>query len=463
MVTGTWRDLPHLGEPMPTVRTDGDTVLVDLPAGARPTARLRYIDADDLLVSWVWEHQRSSPRTMIIPRGHVAPVLDELARALPSPLPGESGLQALQRALTGGVLLDREREQHLAALLTSALVPSWLGAELNALELAGLRPHLRIQLSPSTAQVPWELMSTSGDERGIDLADVSVLLPATLRNDPRRTVSSWSPDAPVAAILDPVVPGFSATGELGSVLGSVADGSPLAAMVADWGSRLRPVTDAGAGAGSDAGAGSFRRTDAGRLALAGALADAGRLLYVGHVTASTHALDARLHLSDGADAPGTTPAIGAHRPYSAAEIALGAPGLDPVRAPNRVGLIACDSGTDMRFAEPTGLVAAFVHRGAEFVTATRWTLPTEAGLRRLVPELGDRAEGMLADAIIAVDAAHDAVDPVAALATWQRAQRRAWTETGDPRHSPIIWAAFATAWAPTPAPVPAPVQTRPAS
>jgi hypothetical protein len=194
----------------------------------------------------------------------------------------------------------------------------------------------------------------------------------------------------------------------------------------------------------------FRRADIGRLALAEALAEAGRLLYVGHVTASTHALDARLHLSDGADAPGTTPPIGSHRPYSAAEIALGAAGLPPLRAPNRVALIACDSGTDLRFAEPTGLVAAFLHRGAEYVTATRWTLPTEAGLRRLVPGLGDRAEGMLTDAVIAVNAAHESDDPISALGAWQCHQRRQWTSTGDPRHSPIMWGAFATAWAPEP-------------
>ncbi|WP_307379934.1 CHAT domain-containing protein [Microbacterium sp. W4I20] len=439
----TWRDLPLLGAPLPLARIDADAMLVDLPAGATPTARLRYVDADDLLVSWVWDHQRSSPRMSVVPRSRVAPVLDQLARALPSPLPGESGLQALQRALTNGVLLDVEREQELAALLTPALVPQQLAAELNAFAQAGARPHLRVQLSPSTAQVPWELMGTEGDERALDLVDVSVLLPATLRNAPARAVSPWSPGAPIAAVLDPVVPGFSATGELGSVLGPVDAGSPLAAMVEGWGARRRPADP-----GSPAEA--FRRTDAARLALAEAVTDAGRLVYVGHVTSSTHALDARMHLSDGPDAPGTTPAIGSHRPYSAAEIALGGEGLAPLRAPNRVALIACDSGTDLRFAEPMGLVAAFVHRGAEYVTATRWTLPTEAGLRRLVPALGDRAEGMLTEAIIAVDAAHDTADPVAALGAWQRGQRGAWTETGDPRHSPIIWGAFATAWAPAP-------------
>jgi len=441
-MVSNWRDLPQLAVPMPVPRTDGAAVLDDLPDDRRPVARLRYVDGDDLFVSWVWEHQRSAPRMTIAERSAVAPVLGELAAALPTPLPGENGMDALRRALTHGALLDRQREQRLAHALTAALLPRWLALELNALEAAGIRPHLRVQLSPSTAHLPWELLGAADEERAVDMADVSVLLPATLRNDPTRAVSEWQPSAPVATVLDPVVPGFSAASELGSVLGPVAAGSPLAEMVARLDGRLRP-----------AGGERFRRSDVGRVALAESLDDAGRLLYVGHVTASTHALDARMHLSDGADAPGTTPLIGAHRPYTAAEIALGAPGLSPLRAPNRVALIACDSGSDLRFAEPAGLVAAFTHRGAEYVTATRWTLPTDAGLRRLVPQLGDRADGMLAEAVVAVDAAHDAPDPVAAMAVWQREQRRRWTSTGDPRHSPVIWAAFATAWAPAPPPV----------
>lgn len=437
-----WRDMKHLGPLASGRRFDEAVVLTDLPDDQQPVARLRYVDGDDLFVNWIWDHQRDSPRMTVIERALVAPALDALAQALPTPLPGETGEQALQRALTDGPMLDLEREQHLAELLTSALIPQWLGLELNALEAAGRRPHLRIQLSPSTAQLPWELMSSSGGERGIDMVDTSVLLPATLRNDPAREVSTWHPGSPVTAVLDPAVPGFASSSELGSVLGPVASGAPLAEMVAVLGDRVRP-----AAASPEA---AFRRRDMDRLSLSDAVHDAGRMLYVGHVTSSTHALDARMHLSDRADAPGLTAPVGTHRPYSAADIALGAAGLAPLRAPNRVALIACDSGSDMRFAEPTGLVAAFVARGAEYVTATRWTLPTEAGLRRFVPALSDRAEGMLAEAILAVNAAHEASDPVRALDAWQRAQRRRWTETGDPRYSPIIWGTLATAWAPTP-------------
>ncbi len=442
-----WREVPHLGPLRMGQRFDDRVVLADLPDDAQPVARLRYVDGDDLFVNWIWDHQRDSPRMTVIERALVAPALDALTQALPTPLPGETGEQALRRALTDGAMLDLDREQRLAELLTSALVPQWLALELNALEVAGRRPHLRIQLSPSTAQLPWELMSSSGGERGIDMVDTSVLLPATLRNDPAREVSPWRPRSPVVTVLDPSVPGFAAASELGSVLGPIGAQSPLGRMVAGLGDRVRPAVEAPDEA--------FRRRDVDRRALASLSLDAGRLLYVGHVTATTHALDSRMHLSDRADAPGLTPPVGPHRPYSAAEIALGAPGVDgagfgPLRAPNRVALIACDSGSDMRFAEPTGLVAAFTTRGAEYVTATRWTLPTEAGLRRFAPALGDRAEGMLAEAIIAVNAAHEASDPVVAMGAWQREQRRRWTATGDPRYSPIIWGTLATAWAPAP-------------
>lgn len=438
----SWRETKHLGGFRPPQHFTPSMVLEDLPDDAQPVARLRYVDGEDLFINWVWDHQRESPRMMGAFRKVVAPALDELARALPTPLPGENGQQALERALTGGVMLDLEREQRLAELLTSALIPQWLGLELNELEMAGRRPHLRVQLSPSTAQLPWELMSTSDGARGIDMVDVSVLLPASIRNDPARVVSPWIPGSPVATVLDPAVPGFPASSELGSVLGPVSDGSALVGMVAGLGGRIRPAVESPAGA--------FRRRDVGRLALTEAVQDAGRLLYVGHVTASTHALDSRMHLSDGADAPGLTAPTGRHRSYSAADIALGGPGLEPLRSPNRVALIACDSGSDMRFAEPTGLVAAFTTRGAEYVTATRWTLPTEAGLRRFATVLGDRAEGMLSEAVLAVNAAHEASDPVATMGLWQREKRRLWTETADPRHSPIIWGTLSTTWSPTP-------------
>ena len=78
-----WREMKHLAGPRLGMRYDGSVVLRDLPSGTQPVARLRYVDGDDLFVNWIWDHQRDSPRMMMIPRDLVTPALDDLARALP--------------------------------------------------------------------------------------------------------------------------------------------------------------------------------------------------------------------------------------------------------------------------------------------------------------------------------------------------------------------------------------------
>jgi hypothetical protein len=382
------------------------------------TVQVKFVDAGPLYACWRWEHVLDQPRVLILPRDLVQDALDALAQAVPSPRPGESASAALIRSLTHGPLLDRSREIVLAEQLSRALLPQQLAAELNTVIEQGIRPHLRIQPSPSTALVPWEALRVDDGERTVHHAEVSVLPPASVRNAVERRVSPFT--GPVVGVLDPRVPGFGDTSALGSVLG--ATGPELASLVARHG---------------------VRRDDLDRSAVSRALADAGRFLYVGHVTTGEHALDARLHLSCRAAEPGLAAPLGAHRPLTAADIVLGR-----WRVPNRVALIACESGGDTRFAEPSGLVAAMVHSGAEHVVSTRWTLPTDAGLRHLVPGF-PQAAAVLSHAVVAVDAAQAAPDPIAALGAWQRAQATLWEETGDPGYSPVIWAAFATSWAPS--------------
>ncbi|WP_116950457.1 CHAT domain-containing protein [Jiangella endophytica] len=414
-------------------------VLDGLDNAARPVVQVKLVDAGDLYVSWRWEHAPGEPRVMALDRGRLRPGLDDLARALPSPLPGEDPEGALGRAL-GGALLDREREHALTTRLAQTLLPFHLTAELNELGARGARPHLRIQPSPSTAQVPWEALPGDAGERFADLVDVSVLTPATVRNATGRRVAPWDRAGPVAAALDPRVPGVPDGSALGSVLGPVESGSALAAMAAALGPRLRPS----AATVSDA----FRRGDLDRDLLEAELATAARFLYVGHVTTAEHGLGAALHLSCPASASGRAAPIGAHRPLTAADLAFGhrtdAP--RPWRLPNRVAMIACESGGDARFAEPSGLVTAMVQTGAEYVTAARWALPTDAAL----------PGGGLAGAVVAVNDAHEAADPVAALAAWQRDRAARWWRSGDPSCSPLFWGAFSTAYAPTPTPRPNP-------
>ncbi len=390
--------------------------------------QLKFVDAGELYVSWRWENALDQPRVIAVPREVVADALADLARAVPSPLPGESARDALVRSLTHGPLPDRDREIDLATRLARALIPYRLAMELNALLEQGIRPHLRIRPSPSTALVPWEALRVDEGERVVHNSDVSVLPPATVANGIGRRVSPFH--GPVVGVLDPKVPGFGDASGLGSVLGDA--GPELAALAASQ----TP--------------GGVRRDDIDRDFLESALRDAGRLLYVGHVTTGGHGLDARLHLSCRADTTGRAAPLGAHRPLTAADIALGhRPGSPrPWRIPNRVALVACESGGEERFAEPSGLVTAMVHGGAEYVVATRWTLPTDAGLAALVPNFPPVP--VLGPAVVAVDAAQSAPDPVAALCAWQRDQADRWERTGDPACSPVVWAAFATAWAPGP-------------
>jgi hypothetical protein len=176
------------------------------------------------------------------------------------------------------------------------------------------------------------------------------------------------------------------------------------------------------------------------------LADASRFLYVGHVTTSRFGL-ARLHLSCGPETTGRAAVVNGHRPLTAADIVLGhRPGVPaPWRMPNRVAFIACESGGEARFAEPVGLVAAALHTGAQYVTATRWTLPTDAGLRAFAPAATPGTTA-LPEAIIAVNRAHESPDPVVALNRWQHAKAARWESEGRLEDSPITWAAFATAY-----------------
>jgi hypothetical protein len=390
------------------------------------TVQLKFVDAGDLYASWRWEHEPAEPRVIAVPRDLVRATLDEWAAAVPSPLPGETADQALRRALTNGPLVDHTRERDLATRMARALVPHRLAAELNSWLAQGIRPHLRVQPSPSTALVPWEALRIDDGLRAVHDATISVLPPATVGNAAARRVSPFDPQGTVVTVLDPVVPGFADHSGLGSVLGP----ADLAAL------------------------GGTRRDDIDRDHLERALATASRLLYVGHVTTGGHGLDARLHLSCTADTEGRAAPIGAHRPLTAADIVLGhrTGPVRPWRIPARVALVACESGGDIRFAEPSGLVTAMVHGGAEHVTATRWTLPTDEGLRRLVP--GFPPTPVLAPTVLAVDAAHRAPDPVTALNDWHRAAATRWEDTGDLAWSPLVWAACTTTWAPSPRRVP---------
>jgi hypothetical protein len=175
----------------------------------------------------------------------------------------------------------------------------------------------------------------------------------------------------------------------------------------------------------DAAVELFRRTDTDWNWLSARLTDGpSRLLFVGHATAaeSGSADQAALHLAD--DRPLTAAAV------MSLQLAM----------PPRVALLACASGGDYRFDEPTGLVAAVVLGGAQLVTATLWSLPTTAGYRQFthVTE-GDP----MADVVVAVDDAHQSADAGCEVNRWQRDQMRRW-RAGDATANPVYWAALVT-------------------
>lgn len=418
-----------------------------MSAPEQPTVLVRMADAGDLYMSWRWSADAHSPGAWALPEPEITSALQQLTAALPNP--AEPG--GLERAMTTGAFTSYDTEYPVAQALSRALLPYGLAAQLHELFTQGIRPHIRLQPSPRVAQVPWEIIAPSPELRLVDIADVSLLAPASIVHAPGRTARTWTETRhqPVVAVLDPRVPGFRADSMLGSVLGRIEAHTPLARRVAEYGAqeRFRPAVADPVEA--------FRRTDVDRAWLGKTLRDgASRLVYVGHVTAaapeSGQSEAAEMHLSCTADTLGFATPTRAHRPLSAKDLLLGTHTLAPEPEhgpqlwpmPSRVALIACESGGDMRFSEALGLVAAMINGGAELVTASRWALPTDLAFQRLA---GASPEARpLQDAICSIDTAHEQPDPVATLAEWQRKRLAAWRTERTIEHSPILWASFAT-------------------
>ncbi|GGK53504.1 CHAT domain-containing protein [Nocardia camponoti] len=408
---------------------------------AKPTVLVRMADAGDVYVSWRWVDEEHARGVAVLPRDDVTGVLRQLASALPNP--GVSG--DLERVLTVGALADSAAELVLAQQLSRVLLPYALAVQLYELSQRGVRPHLRIQPSPRLAQVPWELLAPDPDVRLLDIADLSLLAPLSVVRAPERIARRWADtaDLPVVAVLDPRVPGYRADSELGSVLGRPDPNS----VVAQWFTRPNQLPTA------EDPTQLFRRTDLTRDWLSTALrSGASRLVYVGHVTTpapeSGESEHAQLHLACTAETTGFAAPTRGHRPLSAKDLLLGTfrltadpvPGRDLWPMPSRVALVACESGGDLRFTEALGLTTAALAAGAELVTATRWPLPTDHAMHTFTTTTAYP----LQEAIVAVDTAHGAANPVAALNDWQRTRLAEWRTNPSPANAPLLWAAFAT-------------------
>ena len=413
--------------------------------GVATYASLRVVGKPERTLTWVIEEPL------------LLAALEELAGALPEPNPGETIADALKRALTVGPFSTQASELTLAYRLGVLLV-SDAGWQLLLEYLSTPRPVLFVSPSARLARVPWGLLAlptvrpaaeemvlartaaitTEGRSaaripwptadaesltegyRLMELVEVLMAVPANIVHSPRPRVQ-WSQrvDRPPLLVLDPRVPGQRADSALGSVLGRPSPDAPLARHFAETIARgaVLPAVDAAVEL--------FRRTDTDWNWLSAKLASGpSRLLFVGHATAaeSGSADQAALHVAD-------------ERPLTAAAVMS-----LQLAMPPRVALLACASGGDYRFDEPTGLVAAVVLGGAQLVTATLWSLPTTAGYRQFTHlTAGDP----MADVVVAVDDAHQSADAGCEVNRWQRDQMRRW-RAGDATANPVYWAALVT-------------------
>ncbi|WP_208379139.1 CHAT domain-containing protein [Cumulibacter soli] len=426
--------------------------------GVATYGSLRVVDDPDLTITWALDEPL------------LLAALEELDAVLPEPRGGEALGEAATRAFTA--LKDPRAELTFAYRLGALLIPpdAWRrlyeltddprpdlfvvpSARLGAvpwgqLAMPTVVPDfddlIRARTDASTAtgvrpaQIAWpdgDITTLTDGFRLMELVDIGWAVPANVtarRTGVRSKLSG--PDRPLL-ILDPRVPGHRADGPLGSVLGRPRDMSAASRYFAEVLTKydVRPFVDTAVEL--------FRRRDVNRTWLASELArKPTRLMYVGHASGSTAldgqsgAEDAAIHLACSNDEEGYADAVDGHRPMQVRDLLeLQAP------IPPKVALVACASGSDVRYDESAGLVAAFVIGGAELVTATLWSMPTTAGFAAAG---GNGELDPMAELVIAVDTAQRTADPRRRLNRWQRQQMRAW-RNGEPALNPIYWAALA--------------------
>lgn len=399
---------------------------------------VRAADQGATYLTWRWADERQAVSYAVLDGVALDAVVDDIGAAVPHPRRGESDRDAAARALVGGHLTDREREAALATRMGAAVLP----AELAGLLMAADEPvRLRLTPSPRLSRVPWELLALPDCRRLVQVADIVHDPPATLHAHRDRLPDVWCCDAPVLYVLDPqprspVLDEDGWTGLDGWLTERESTGRLRV--------RDRPLAQPGG---------------VGRELLGERLRDPAppsRLLYFGHATAGdAEPGSASLHLDDGPEVTGLARVVNGHRPFTALDLLYGTvlttphgegrPGHLIWPMPPRVAIIACESGGDHRHLEPFGLVMACLNAGAELVTATRWTLPTDHAFTELVEDPTGRPTTEL---MRRVDHCHDQDDPVRQLAEWQRSTLAAWLDHGRTRDTPLLWASLTTHLAP---------------
>jgi len=410
----------------------------------RPVLAATSVTRGTTRTTWQWISPRvERPTTHVLEADQVIAIGHDVARLAPG------------RHSDGHPLLDLEDEFALSARLSNELLPKKIRDELFTSIGDGRRPLLRLLSAPETASVPWELLPLRADfgprgPRLIDAVDIRYELPAAVHLG-RREASTRPDDADAPLyVIDPAVPQWDA----------VLDEDDVRRF-----RDAEPATRDGLRAHT-----RFGRTDL-SAALRAERAPS-RLVYVGHVFSHDDVGGATsLVLPDRPKTYGAAAVIkGGVRPLSAVDLVEGTrasgrrlshllqaePGLKTERIvwpappgtsgadiwpmPPRVLLVGCSSGRDTQLAEPFGLALALTLAGAEYLTAARWTVPTDTWFGASV----DLDRRPLVPMIDALDRAHRADDPVIAVCAWQRECSTHWRMTGATGASPVLWSAMTT-------------------
>lgn len=421
---------------------------------------IRAVDtAPATYLSYRWLDDPENPEVHVILDKELARVTAQLDRALP----GGDGADGGVAAALAGPFTRTLSEYAISEAVGRTVFPP---AVRTAIVERARRGTVAVRITPSRclARIPIELAVVDGRRRLLELADVSFEPPSAIHAGRARIPEPWTELAdrrPVAYIVDPRLPAGSG---LGQVLDWQRPGGTNAALLGEHIAAARRTANSGVG------------RIVGRWELSDDLATSpGRLFYVGHVSST---LDqpgsAALHLTDDAAEWGYASVVnGAHLPLSALDLLLGTAspelgpddrtpvepgrvGADLWPMPPRVALIACEGGADYRSSETFGLVTAIFNAGAEVITTSRWTLPSDEAFR--VYAGVDIAPGPTTELALAVDATHREADSVGALNMWQRDRFEQWQTEPGPATSPLTWASMAAHVCP-PRPVTWPAQT----
>lgn len=418
------------------------------------TLLVRAVDAGDTYISFRWLDEPQKPIVHRIPGAQLRLVLARLDTALIS---GEDEEAAVKRALNGP-FTDHAAERELSRNLAQTVVPADVCARLRQCAASGSIVTVRITPSPALARIPFELLvvgdpaSAEADRRLIELAEIVYEPPATVHVGRSRLPKTWSAEflhRPAIFLIDPDLPDGCGLDQVLPRPKKTQD-AYLPTNIGEFEARIATVT-------STARSGVHKVV--GRWDLSDELnANPGRLFYFGHVSSTfDQPGSASVHLTDPHHEWGLAQIYNnAHRPLSALDLLLGTrfdhlgpSGISPVEPdrlghelwpmPPRVAIIACEGGADYRSAETFGLVIALFNAGAELVTTTRWTLPSDGAFESV--RGFTEVPGPTTALALAVDETHTSPDPVAGLTRWQRGQLTGWRDTGDLRYSPLIWAA----------------------